>query len=260
MRNSVSGLSLRATVLFVLATLLASCAGGAADSPSDSSEGSSLAYSRLKSVQAGTATDQLELESLVTEFDSRDDVFGGWLASFELCRLNANAGSAKATEAACAEALARAELSGSRSALFDTAMQLYFYTQDSAYLRLAETAALSEEDQHVLALARGEYSGILLPEQEHSAISVRAYQYYWFGKSRGDVQALQEAYRLFSRAGNSRGMADALFVQARLAHRAGQADRSRDLALRSEKVLRSIGELEKADVVVQWIARELAAQ
>jgi hypothetical protein len=240
-----------------LLLLLSACGGaGSKPVPVPATE-LSLAWSRLGSVQAGVVTSELELADLVREFDRHDDTYGAWLATFELCRYHTRSTLPHRGDAACDEALQRAKLTGKRSAVFDTAIQLYFYRGDPGYLAQAQDHADREQDRQVLTLARGEYAQLRLPEDEHPQVAVRAYQYYWYGKQHADEQALGVAHQLFLESDNVRGLADVLFLRARLAARRGEAQDARKLANRALHVLGALGDEQKQRRVRAWMNDEL---
>ena len=112
----------------------------------------------------------------------------------------------------------------------------------------------------MLALARGEYTQLALPEDEHPQLAVRAYQYYWYGKQHSDEAALELAYQLFLETDNPRGLADVQFLRARLAAERGDTQRARELANRALQVLGALGEEKKQQQVRAWISDELASR
>jgi len=248
----------RVLLLLLMPVLLAACS--ATQPRLEQPTSLSLAYSRLGAVQEGVVSSELELADLVSEFDSQDDVYGGWLATFELCRFHTHSGALLKAEPICDDALQRARLSGKHSAIFNTAIQIYIYRGDDRYLSLAQKFADSKQDRQVLDIAQGSFSDLSLPQDEHPQASIRAYQYYWFGKQHGDNEALQNAYQLFADTGNSRGQADVLFLRAQLAARSGDDALARDMASRAELVLRAIGEDSKAKHIREWADHELVAR
>ncbi|MFT5485021.1 MAG: hypothetical protein ACI9GW_003691 [Halieaceae bacterium] len=247
------------SIIAVLA-LLQGCVTSVPPPPSTSETDVSLAYSRLSAVQKGMITTQLELEGLVGEFDRQDDVYGGWLATFELCRYLTNMKTVSTADAVCDDSMRRAELSGDRNATFSTAVQMYFYRGEEASLQQAIRLASTASDRQLLALAQGQYGDVNLPEHAHPLASVRAWQYYWMGKKNADSDLLQVAYDLFAESGNSRGLADVLFTQARQARASGNLAAAESLGLRAIRVLEAIGENEKAGYVRSWLTDELAAR
>ena len=100
-----------ATLSLLAMAVLLGCGATPAREQAPVPGGLDLAWSRLGAVQAGMVTTPLELESLMAEFDRLDEVYGGWLASQELCRYQAQRDD---TAPACDDALRRARLSGRR--------------------------------------------------------------------------------------------------------------------------------------------------
>ena len=133
--------------------LLGACAGSGEPQEPVKLNDISLSYSRLAAVQEGMVTTQLELEGLIREFDIRDELRGGWMAALELCRYHANLEIDASTEhPACDDAWRRALLTDDRQAQFVTAVQLYQYRGDEAYLTSARSHAASEHDRQILAI------------------------------------------------------------------------------------------------------------
>lgn len=221
----------------------------------------SLMYSRLAAVQEGMVTTQLELEELIREFDLRDELEGGWLASLELCRYHRTTGiDESGAMASCDDAWRRAGLNGSSEAIFLTAVQLYQYRGEPNYLSTARRHATSDYDAQLLAVLTKDVAAIQIPELAHPSSAVRAYQYYWVGKDRGDDTLLTQAYQLFAGADNARGMADTQFLRAQLAADEGRFGAAEHLAQRAAQMMRALGATTEAEEIQGWLDRELAAR
>jgi hypothetical protein len=245
---------------FVLCAAMCACNGTRSIVSPSSAQRLDYSYARLASIQDGASSSMEELKLLRDEFDSMDDVYGGWLVASEVCRRSMKDQGWPEAAPFCKDAGRRAALTGGRVPQFRSAMQLYFYSEDPSYLRRAQNHASGEQDELILRWVQDRNSTLHLPEEEHEDPDVRAYQYYWYGKIHSDDTALQTAHALYFRNRNSRGIADTLFLRAKLAAARGQAIDARQLASRSKLVLNATGDTRRADRVQVWMDDELAPE
>lgn len=260
MRKFAEKYLLYSAILPFCMMLLAGCAGSAKKTEPVKLNDISLAYSRLAAVQEGMVTTQLELEGLLRDFDTRDDLNGGWLTSLELCRYHMQNEDGESAISVCDDTWRRAELSNDSQAIFMTAVQLYRYRGDSEYLSAARATAATNFDNQLLAVVTQDASSIRVPELAHPSTAVRAHQYYLAGKDRRDDVFLVQAYDLFAETNNSRGMADTLYLRAQLAAGEGRHDMATQIAQRAMQILRARNDDTQAESIQGWLDNELAAR